>query len=46
MVAQKTVVIQSNGGAYVLQLKAEGPQADATALNDVTGVIDDQTTIT
>ncbi|OBH56013.1 LpqN/LpqT family lipoprotein [Mycobacterium sp. E2479] len=46
MVAQKTVVIQSNGAAYVLQLKAEGPQADATALNDATGVIDDQTTIT
>lgn len=46
MVAQKTVVIQSNGGAYLLQLKAEGPQADAEALNDVTGVIDQTTTIT
>jgi hypothetical protein len=46
MVAQKTVVIQSKDGVYVLQLKAEGPQADANALNDVTGVIDQQTTIT
>lgn len=45
MVAQKTVVIQSNGGTYLLQLKAEGPQADAEALNDVTGVIDQTTTI-
>lgn len=46
MVAQKTVVIQSKDGVYVLQLKAEGPQGDANALNDVTGVIDQQTTIT
>jgi hypothetical protein len=46
MVAQKTVVIQSKDGVYVLQLKAEGPQADANALNDVTGVIDQKTTIT
>jgi serine/threonine protein kinase len=46
MVGQKTVVIQSNNGVYVLQLKAEGPQADANALNDVTGVIDEKTTIT
>jgi serine/threonine protein kinase len=46
MVAQKTVVIQSKDGVYVLQLKAEGPQADANALNDVTGVIDQGTTIT
>jgi hypothetical protein len=46
MVAQKMVVIQSKDGVYVLQLKAEGPQADANALNDVTGVIDQQTTIT
>ncbi len=46
MVAQKTVVIQSKNGVYVLQLKAEGPQADANALNDVTGVIDEKTTIT
>ena len=46
MVAQKTVVIQSKNGVYVLQLKAEGPQADANALNDVTGVIDQTTRIT
>jgi serine/threonine protein kinase len=46
MVGQKSVVIQSKDGVYVLQLKAEGPQADANALNDVTGVIDQTTTIT
>lgn len=46
MVAHKTVVIQSTDAVYVLQLKAEGPRADAGALNDVTGVIDQQTTIT
>ena len=46
MVAQKTVVILSKDGVYVLQLKAEGPQTDANALNDVTGVIDQETTIT
>jgi serine/threonine protein kinase len=45
-VAQKMVVIQSQNGVYVLQLNAEGPQADADALNDVTGVIDQKTTIT
>ena len=46
MVGQKTVVVQSKDEVYVLQLKAEGPQADANALNDVTGVIDQKTTIT
>ncbi|OBF92689.1 hypothetical protein A5791_13900 [Mycobacterium sp. 852002-51163_SCH5372311] len=46
MVAQKTVVILSKNGVFVLQLKAEGPQIDANALNDVTGVIDQATTIT
>jgi len=46
MVAQKTVVIQSKDGIYVLQLNAEGPQADANALKDVVGVIDKKTTIT
>jgi hypothetical protein len=46
MVAQKTVVILSNNEVFVLQLKAEGPQADANALNDVTAVLDDATTIT
>jgi serine/threonine protein kinase len=46
MVAQKTVVIQNKDAVYVLQLKAEGPQADANTLNDLTGVIDEKTTIT
>ena len=46
LVAQKTVVIQSKDGIYVLQLKAEGPQADADALRSATGVIDQKTTIT
>ncbi|OBA80673.1 hypothetical protein A9W99_16515 [Mycobacterium sp. 1164966.3] len=46
MVAQKVVVIESKTGVYVLQLNAEGPQAEANALNDVTGVIDQETTIT
>lgn len=46
MVAQKTVVIRSGDGIYVLQLNAEGPQADASALNDATGVIDEKISIT
>ncbi|CRZ16781.1 LpqN/LpqT family lipoprotein [Mycolicibacterium neworleansense] len=32
MVAQNTVVIQNAGGIYVLQIAAEGPQADAGPL--------------
>src|SRR6185312_9405021 len=32
IVAQNTVAIQSENGIYVLQLKAEGPEADADAL--------------
>jgi hypothetical protein len=46
MVAQKTVVIQNNDGIYVLQLNAEGPQADADALMGATDVIDQKTKIT
>jgi hypothetical protein len=46
LVAQKTVVIQGNDGIYVLQLNAEGPDADANALMDATSAIDEQTTIT
>jgi serine/threonine protein kinase len=45
MVAQNTVVIQSDG-IYVLQLNAEGPEADADALKAATGVIVQRTTIT
>ena len=46
VVAQKTVVIQSGGGLYVLQLKATGLEADRNALAAATGVIDEKTTIT
>ncbi|KKC02261.1 hypothetical protein AWC17_17685 [Mycobacterium nebraskense] len=45
-IAQKTVVIPSQGAVYVLQLNADGPQADQGPLMDVTKIIDDQTTIT
>jgi serine/threonine protein kinase len=46
MVAQKTVVIQSKDGIYLLQLNADGPQADADAFKGVVHVIDQQTRIT
>jgi serine/threonine protein kinase len=46
MVAQNTVVIQSGDGLYILQLNAEGPEADANALMAATGVMVQQTTIT
>jgi tetratricopeptide (TPR) repeat protein len=46
MVAQQTVVIQSKNGIYVLQLHAEGPQADADALRSATVVVSQKTTIT
>ena len=46
MVAQQTVVIQSKDGIYVLQLHAEGPQADADALRSATVVVGQKTTIT
>ena len=46
MVAQKTVVIQSKDGIYLLQLRAEGPQADVDALKGATVVISQKTTIT
>jgi hypothetical protein len=46
VIAQKTVVIPSQGAVFVLQLNAEGPQADQGPLMDATNIIDDQTTIT
>jgi len=46
VVAQKTVIIQREDDTYVLQVNAEGLQADTAALNDAAGVIDAQTTIT
>ena len=46
MVAQNTVVIEREDGVYVLQLNAEGPEADAGALIAATGVMVQQTKIT
>ncbi|MCV7049357.1 LpqN/LpqT family lipoprotein [Mycobacterium heidelbergense] len=45
-VAQKTVVIPSQGAVFVLQLNADSLQSDQGPLMDATNVIDDQTTIT
>jgi serine/threonine protein kinase len=46
VIAQNTVVIQNTDGIYLLQLHAEGPQADADALKSATVVVGQQTTIT
>ena len=45
-VAQKTVVIPSQGAVFVLQLNADSLQSDQGPLMDAANVIDDQTTIT
>ena len=45
-IAQKTVVIPSQDGLYVLQLNADGTEDQMGALMEATGVIDEQTTIT
>jgi Probable lipoprotein LpqN len=45
-VAQKTVVIPSQGAVYVLQLNADSLESDQGPLMDATNIIDDQTTIT
>ncbi|OBI95999.1 hypothetical protein A5660_08865 [Mycobacterium alsense] len=45
-VAQKTVVIPSDGAVFVLQLNADSPQSDEGPLMEATTIIDDQTTIT
>ncbi|MHC9293567.1 LpqN/LpqT family lipoprotein [Mycobacterium sp. LTG2003] len=45
MIAQNTVVIENASGFYVLQLNAEGPEADADALKAATGVIVQKTGI-
>ncbi|GBG40688.1 envelope biogenesis lipoprotein LpqN [Mycobacterium montefiorense] len=45
-IAQKTVVIPSQDGVYVLQFNADSLQSDHDPLNEATNVIDDQTTIT
>ena len=48
MIAQKTVVIpaKDGNGVFVLQLNADGPEANITALMDATADIDENTTIT
>lgn len=46
VIAQKTVVIPSQGAVYVLQLNADGLESDQGPLMDATSVIDEQTTIT
>ena len=46
IVAQNTVVIQSKDGTYLLQIKAEAPEADADALRAAAPVIVQKTTIT
>ena len=45
-IAQKTVVIPSQDGLFVLQLNADSPADQMDALMAATNVIDDQTTIT
>ncbi|AKN18909.1 LpqN/LpqT family lipoprotein [Mycobacterium haemophilum] len=45
-VAQKTVVIPSQGAVFVLQLNADALDSDSGPLMDATNVIDHQTTIT
>ncbi|WP_297698987.1 LpqN/LpqT family lipoprotein [Mycobacterium sp.] len=46
VIAQKTVVIPSQGAVYVLQLNADGLESDQGPLMDATSVIDEKTTIT
>ncbi len=46
MIAQKTVVIPGQDGLYVLQLNADGLEAQIGPLTDATAAIDEQTTIT
>jgi hypothetical protein len=46
MVAQKTVAIPGQDGLYVMQMKAEGPEDQASALVGATATIDKQTKIT
>lgn len=46
IIAQKTVVIPSPNGLFVLQMNADAPTADAPALQLATVVIDEQAKIT
>jgi hypothetical protein len=45
-VAQKTVTIPAADGLFVLQINADGTEAQMPILMDATTVIDEQTTIT
>lgn len=45
LIAQKTVVIPSPNGLFVLQMNADAPTADAPALQMATAVIDGQATV-
>jgi len=46
MIAQKTVVIPTQDGLYVLQMNADAPEGQESVLVDATNIIDEQTTIT
>ena len=45
MIAQKSVVIPAEDGVYLLNIRADGPQDQQTALIDATSTIDEQATI-
>lgn len=45
IIAQKTVVIPTPNGLYVLQMNADGPKGDAAAVQEATAVIDEQAKI-
>lgn len=46
VIAQKTVVIPSAGGLFVLQLNADAPKGEAGVLQKATALFDEQTKIT
>jgi len=45
LVAQKTTIIPTDGGVFVLQINAQGTEEQMGPLMDATAAIDDQTTI-
>lgn len=46
IIAQKTVVIPSPSGLFVLQMNANAPKADAPAVQQATALIDEQAKVT
>lgn len=46
VIAQKTVVIPSTDGMYVLQLNMDSPTSEAAVLQEATAVLDEQSKIT